>query len=201
MDSDSIKERCLANMWLFFSENLAIEALYNILTQPPMRPFRKAFLDQIMPGCAKDFGDFSVRLNTDHNGKATSLEILAEKQVIFIEPKFFRSAQECIADRTAILKKEYPFAERRTLCILTVRDRQTEIEEANKREATADYPVEACSLRWAEILGVFARLRRESQRSTEDKETVIESPHIVREISTRRRKRLKRKKELLKQDP
>jgi hypothetical protein len=36
MDRDSIKERCLANMWLFFSEDLALEALHNILTQTPM---------------------------------------------------------------------------------------------------------------------------------------------------------------------
>jgi hypothetical protein len=167
MGSDGIKERFMTNMWLLLSEGLAIEALYNILTKPTMSPFRKAFLDQIMPDCKEDFGDFSVRLNSDHNGKATSLEIIREKQVIFIEPRFFGSAQECIADRTAILRKEYPFVERRILCILTVIDRQGEIEKANKSEVATDNAVEVRSLCWSEILGVFAKLRRESQQSTE----------------------------------
>lgn len=154
-------------MWLFFSENLAVEALYNILTQPSMSPFRKAFLGQFTMDYKEDFGDFSVRLNTDHNGKATSLEVLAEKQVVFIEPKFFGPAQDCIASRAALLKKQYPLFERRTLCILTVIDRQAEVEEANKREATAEYPVEVCSLRWVETLGVFTKLRREQECSTD----------------------------------
>jgi hypothetical protein len=163
MDSDSIKERCLANMWLFFSENLAIEALYNILTQPPMSPFRGAFLDQVMPDGKEDLGEISVRLNTNHEGKAVSLEIHTEKQVIFIEPKFFGSTQECIADRTAILRKENPFVERRILCILTAMNRQGEIEEANKSEVATDNAVEVRSLHWANILGVFAKLRRNPQ--------------------------------------
>jgi hypothetical protein len=178
-------------MWLFFSENLAIEALYNILTQPLMRPFRKAFLDQIMLGCAKDFGDFSVRLNTDHNGKATSLEILAERQAIFIVPKFFGSAQKLIADRTKVLRKEYPVLERRTLCILTVMDRQAEVEEAKKREAPAEHPVEVCSLRWVETLGVFTKLRRESQRSMQQNDAAIEFSQIGTDASVMRRRRPK----------
>jgi len=188
MDSEGIKERCLANMWLFFSQNLAIEALYSILTQPPMSPFREAFLVQLMPDYKENLGDISVRLKTDHNGRATSIEILAEKQVVFIEPKFFGSAEDCISNRTALLKKEYPFFERRTLCILTVMDIQAEIEKAKKRETTTDYPVEVCSLRWAEILGVFAKLRREADRSTKDKNAAIESSQIGREVGVKRRR-------------
>jgi hypothetical protein len=174
MDSDGIKERCLANMWLFFSENLAIQALYNILTQPPMSPFRKAFLDQLTMDYKEDFGDFSVKLNTDHAGKATSLEIFAEKQVVFIEPRFYGSAEDCITSRTALLRKEYTLFEHRIFCILTMINRQGEVEKANKREATAEHPVEVCSLRWAEILAVFAKLRREAeQQLTKDKNAAI----------------------------
>ena len=142
-------------MWLFFSENLALEALYNIFTQPNTSPFREAFLDQLIPDGKEDLGDFSVRLNTDHDGKVVSFDIHTEKQVIFIVPKFFGSAQECSADKTAILRKEYPLFEQRILCILTVMDRQAEIEEANKCEVATDNAVEVRSLRWSEILGVF----------------------------------------------
>lgn len=154
-------------MWLFFSESLAIEALYSIFTQSTLSPFREAFLDQLIPDDKEGFGDNSVRLNTDNDGKAVSLVIHTEKQVIFIEPKFFGSAQELIADKTAILRKEYPFFDRRILCILTVIDRQAEIKETNKSSIATDYAVEVRSLRWAEILGIFAKLRREHKFSTD----------------------------------
>jgi hypothetical protein len=167
VDNEGIKEQYLANMWLFFSENLAIEALYSILTRPTMGFFREAFLDLVLPGSKETFGDLSFRLNTGHDGKAVSLEIHTEKQAIFIEPKFFGSAQDCITSRTEILRKEYPLLERRILCILTATDRRDEVEEANKSEVATDNAVEVRPLRWSEILGVFAKLRRDSQQSTE----------------------------------
>ena len=191
MDSDGIKERFMSNMWLLFSEGLATEALYNICTRPTMGLFRKAFLDLLLPDAEEGFDDYSVRINTDHSGTVVSLEIQAEKQVIFIEPKFFGSAQELIADRTAVLKKQYPLLERRILCFLTVMDRQAEIEEANKLNVGAKYPVEVRFLRWAEILGIFAKLRRESERLTKDKNAAIEPSQICRSVSVTRRRRTK----------
>ena len=154
-------------MWHFFSENLAMEALYNIFMQPPTGPFREAFLDHLMPDSKEDLNDYSVRLNTDNDGKAVSLEIQTERQVIFIEPKFFGSAQKLIADRTKVLRKEYPLLDRRILCILTVTDRQAEIKEANRLNVGTKYPVEVHSLQWINILGVFAKRRREQEFSTD----------------------------------
>ncbi len=177
MSSDGIKERCLANMWLFFSESLAVEALYNIFSKPTMSPFRKTFMNKLIPGGREDFDNYSVRLNTDHDGKAVSLEIHIENKVIFIESKFFGSAQGWITSRTATLREKYSLHERRILCILTVMDRHAEVEEANKYEVDTDYPVEVRSLRWAEILGAFAKLRRDSERLTKEKNTAIETSH------------------------
>lgn len=165
MGSDGIKERFMTNMWLLLSEGLAIEALYNILTKPTLSPFRKAFLDQLMPDCKEDFGDFSVRRNTDHNGKATSLEILAGKRVIFIESKFYGSAEDCITNRTALLKKEYLLFEHRILCILTMIDRQGEVEKANKTNGASDVAVEVRHLLWSKVLAAFVEARRGSETS------------------------------------
>jgi|WetSurMetagenome_2_1015567.scaffolds.fasta_scaffold17399_2 hypothetical protein len=188
MDSEGIKERFMTNIWLLFSEGLATEALYNILTRPTMGLFRKAFLDLLLTDVEEGFDDYSVRINADHGGTAVSLEIHTEKQVIFIEPKFFGSAEDCISSRTAILRKEYPFFEERILCILSMIDRQGEVEKANKSEVDADYAVEFRSLLWSHILGVFARVRREPQQSTEEKDTAIEPSQIGREVGVKRRR-------------
>jgi len=174
-------------MWLFFSENLALEALYNIFTQPNTSPFREAFLDHLIPDSREDLGEFSVKLNTDNDGKAASLEIHTERQVIFIETKFFGLAQKLIADRTKVLRKEYPLLDRRILCILTAMDRKAEVEEANKTNVATKYPIEIRSLRWSHILGVFAKLRREAERLSKDQKAAIESS----QISVTRRRRTK----------
>jgi hypothetical protein len=185
MDSEGIKERFMTNMWLLFSERLATEALYNICTQPTMSNFREAFLGILLPDTKEGLGDFSVRLNADHGGIMVSLEIQTGKQVIFIEPRFFAPAQDCVSSRTALLRKEYAFLEERTLCILTIMDRGGEIEETNRSEVAPNNAVEVRCLLWPQILGVFARARRVRQRPTKEKGTAflslrgLKNDHII----------------------
>jgi hypothetical protein len=165
MDSEGIKERFMTNMWLLFSEKLATEALYNILTRPTMGLFRKAFFDLLLQDTEEGFDNYSVRINADHDGTAVSLEIHIEKQVIFIEPKFFGSAQDCIANRTAILRKDYPLFDQRILCILSMIDRQGEVEKANTTGGASDVAVEIRYLLWAKVLAAFVEARKGSESS------------------------------------
>ena len=178
MDSEGIKERFMTNMWLLFSEGLATEALYNICTRPTMGLFRKAFLDLLLPDTEEGFDDYSVRINADHDGTVVSLEIHAEKQVIFIEPKFFGSAEDCISSRTAILRKEYPLFDQRILCILSMIDRQGEIEKANTTGGASDVAVEIRYLLWAEVLAAFVEARKGSESSAGEADTELESPRL-----------------------
>lgn len=178
MDSEGIKERFMTNMWLLFSEGLATEALYNICTRPTMGLFRKAFLDLLLPDAEEGFDDYSVRINADHGGTVVSLEIQAEKQVIFIEPKFFGSAEDCISSRTAILRKEYPLFDQRILCILATIDRQGEAEKANMIGGNSDVAVEVRYLPWAKVLAAFVEARKGSEASAGEADTELESPRF-----------------------
>lgn len=173
----------MTNMWLLFSEGLATEALYNICTRPTMNLFRKAFLDLLLPGTEVDIDNFSVRINIDHDGTKVSLELRNERRVIFIEPKFYGSAEECVASMVGILRKEYPLVDKKMLCILGMVDRQGEVAQTNKAIGVSGVAIEVHYLLWPQILGNFARVRRGSQRSAEEKGTSIEPSQINGYIS------------------
>jgi hypothetical protein len=185
MDSEGIKERFMTNMWLLFSECLATEALYNVFTRPTMGSFRKAFLDLLLPVTELDIDNFSARTDIDHDGTKVSLELRNERWVIFIEPKFYGSVEKSIASMAGILKKEYLLADQKMLCILGMVDRQGEVAETQKALGASHGAIEVRYPLWAQILGVFAGVRGESQRSTGEKDVTIEPSQIDGYVSTK----------------
>jgi hypothetical protein len=68
MDSEGVKERFVTSTWLLFSETLAMEALYNILTRPTTDLLRNTFLGLLFPDNKGMPDGFSVRMTAEHGG-------------------------------------------------------------------------------------------------------------------------------------